>query len=153
MKYSHYKKFIFGLAILCILTIVVTAVIFTLVAFNIIDVAMVYIPVGLLLVTNLAGILSGNIKVEDKEVNMQVITNELVPVIDSSHEKEDALLTSQTKFGVFGKWIVKTAGSVFLESKSGTRFETLSKRVYLFIHRHIIKPLPLDVVKQLAKKD
>lgn len=152
MKYSHYTKFMLGLAILCILTIVVTVVVFALVAFSIIDTNMVYIPVGLVLFMNITGILSGYIKVEDRKVNMQLITNELIPLVDSSHEKEDALLTSQTKFRGFGKWIVKTAGLVFLKSKSGTKFETLSKRVYMFVHRHIIKPLPLDVVKQLALK-
>lgn len=148
MKYSHYTKFMFGLAILCILTIVVTAVIFALVAFQIIDTAMVYIPVGLLLVTNLAGILSGYIKVKDKPVTMQLIVHE----VDTSHRREDNILNSQTKFGRFGKWIVKISGKIFLKSTSGTRFGTLSKKAYLFIHRHIIKPLPLDVVKQLAQQ-
>jgi hypothetical protein len=66
MKYSQYNKFMFGLAILCILTSVVTVVIFTLVAFQIIDTAMVYIPVGLMLVMNLSAILSRFIKIKDE---------------------------------------------------------------------------------------
>lgn len=152
MKYSHYKIFMFGLAMLCILTIVVTAAVFILVAFQIIDTAMVYIPVGLVLIMNIAGILSGYIKVEDKMVTTQFIDNKSISFMNSSHEKEDALLTSQTKFGSFGKWIVKIAGRVFLESKAGTRFETLSKKVYMFVNRHVIKPLPLDAVKQLAQQ-
>jgi hypothetical protein len=83
---------------------------------------------------------------------MQLIVHELVNFVDTSHRKEDYLLNSQTKFGRFGKWIVKFSGRVFLKSTSGTRFETFSKKAYLFIHRHIIKPLPLDVVKQLAQQ-
>lgn len=122
-------------------------------AFHAIDVTMVYIPLGLVLVTNTAGILSGYIKIKDEQGAMQFVDKKNVPFTDSSHEKEDALLTSKTKFGNFGKWILKIAGRVFLESKPGTRFEALFKKVYQFIHRHMVKPLPLDVVKQLAKQD
>jgi len=152
MKYSYYKKSMFVLAILCILAIVVTEVMLVLMALQIIDIVMIYIPVGLLSLTNLAGILSGYIKVKDKSVTMQSIAHEVSPSIDTSHKYEDNLLDSRTKFGWFGKWIVKSTGLVFLKSTSGTRSEDLSKKVYLFVHRHMVKPLPLDVVKQLAQQ-
>lgn len=153
MKFSHYKNYLLGLAILCILTIVVTMVVFILVAFQIVDTSMVYIPIGLVLVVNLLGILSGYIRLKDNPVNIHFVDNENAIFTGSSHKKGDDLLNSRIKFGKFGKWIVKISGKVFLESKSGTRFEALSKKVYMFINHHIIKPIPLDVVKQLAQQN
>ena len=152
MKYSHYKNYLLGLAILCILTIVVTMVVFILVAFQIVDTSMVYIPIGLVLVVNLLGILSGYIRMKDNPVNIHFVDNENVLFTGSSYKKEDDLLNSRIKFGKFGKWIVKLSGRFFLEY-TGTRFETLFKKVYMFITRHVIKSLPLDVVKQLAQQD